>query len=215
MGLDDYYDYDESVGAVGGFYTADMMDSNIGDHSSINKLLLNWIDPTVLSGEGEIELTLTSFTETGFAVLIANHALDSVYDEYFLIEFYTGTGLNANDQPVYDGESNNVYGIRILHVDANIFYNSYGEIDLNGGSAYETGFKYDNSDEDKLFVDTMCMAEPDDFYATEEILFTPDSDDFGIDVYASYKYHDGTALNFTLEVLEMNEDSATVVITLK
>ena len=215
MGLDDFYDYDENTGAEGGYYTADMMDYNIGDHGSINKLLLNWIDPTVLTGKGEIEITFTSFTETGFVVLIANHSLNSIYDEYFLIEFYTSTGLNANDQPVYDGDSTTVYGIRILHVDANPYYNSSGELDLNGGDAYQTGFKYDNSDEDKLFVDTMCRETPDDFYATEEILYVVGGNDFGIDVYSNYKYHDGTSLNFTLEVVSMNQSSARVIITLK
>jgi M6 family metalloprotease-like protein len=218
MGLDDYYDYDENTGADGGMYYADMMDGNIGDHSSVSKLLLNWIDPTVITGEGEILVEFTSFTETGFVVLIASHSLSSIYDEYFLIEFYTGTGLNENDEPVYDDYyeyDGAVYGIRILHVDANICYNSDGEVDLNGGNAYESGFKYDNSDESRLFVDTMCKDEPSDFYATPEILFTDDGVDFGIDVFKTYKYHDGTALNFTLEIVEMDSNGASVLITMK
>ena len=215
MGLDDYYDYDESTGPSGGLYWADMMDSNLGDHSAISKLLLNWINPTVISGEGSIILELNSFTTTGDVLLIANHELSSVYDEYFLIEFYTEEGLNENDMPIYD-EYQTVYGIRILHVDARKCYDYGGDVTYNDGDSYYTGFLYDNSDTSKLFVDTMCQQKPNNAYgyATSEILFTDTSRDFGIDVYQNYKYHDGTSLNFTLKVLEMTGEGAKVEIVI-
>ena len=61
LGLDDYYDYNDYRGAKGGLYGADMMDNNIGDHGSVNKLLLGWIEPTVVCGAGEINIDLLSF----------------------------------------------------------------------------------------------------------------------------------------------------------
>ncbi len=214
MGLDDYYDYDLSTGPDGGFYSADMMDANIGDHSSVNKLLLGWIDPIVISGKGDIEIELDSFTTSGDAILISNHKLDSIYDEYFLIEFYTEEGLNANDKPIAS-QYGEVYGIRIIHVDANICYDKNGNMINNSGESYDTGFLYDNSDTDKLFVDTMCCVQPIDGYANEKILYTATSKDFGKEVFTGYKYHDGTNLNFTLEVVEMDRDTATVKISVK
>ena len=214
MGLDDYYDYNENAGATGGFYWADMMDSNIGDHASINKLLLGWIDPIVISGKGSIDIDLNSFAKTGDAILIANHNITSIYDEYILIEFYTPDLLNANDEPIYPANyDSEAYGIRILHIDARICYDEYGEVTFNNDNGYTTGFLYDNSDEDKLFVDTL-YCELTDEYATTDILFTPTSDSFA-SKYSSYKYHDGTKLNFDIEVNSMDNNGASVTITIK
>ncbi len=214
MGLDDYYDYDPEIGAEGGFYWADMMDANIGDHSSINKLLLGWIDPIIVSGEGTINIDLNSFTETGDVLLIANHDVTSIYDEYILIEFYTPTLLNENDMPIYPNYyDDEVYGIRVLHIDAHVFINEFGKIDFNNGESYSTGFLYDNSDEDKLFADTL-YCELYEEYATIDILFTPDSASFS-DKYGSYKYHDGTSLGFSFTVNSMTKTKANLTITLK
>ena len=213
MGLDDYYDYDETVGPVGGFYGADMMDYNVGDHSSINKLLLGWITPTVITGKGEIQIDIKSFAETGQVLLIANHEITSIYDEYLLVEFYTDTLLNANDQPMYSDGYGAVYGVRVLHVDANIFYNSYGEVDYNQGESYITGFKYDNSDESKLFVDMLYCAKTED-WATDDMLYTTTSKVFGVDRYSNYKMHDATYLKLVINVLSISSSGASLKITI-
>ena len=65
----------------------------------------------------------------------------------------------------------------------------------------------------KLFVDTL-YCELTDEYATTDILFTPTSDSFA-SKYSSYKYHDGTKLNFDIEVNSMNNNGASVTITIK
>ncbi len=214
MGLDDYYDYNPDIGALGGFYYADMMDSNIGDHSSINKLLLGWIDPIIISGKGSINIDLKSFVQTGEVLLISNHNITSIYDEYILIEFYTPTLLNENDMPISPGaDGDDAYGIRILHIDARIFYNQYGEVDFNNDNGYATGFLYDNSDEEKLFVDTLYCEKTDE-WATAEMLFTPNSSKFG-NVYSGYKYHNGAAINFDITVNSMTNSQASLTITIK
>ena len=213
MGLDDYYDYNPDVGPEGGFYWADMMDANIGDHSSINKLLLGWIDPIVITGEGGITIDLNSFAESGDVILIANHSISSIYDEYILIEFYTPTLLNENDEPIYpDGYSDSAYGIRVLHIDARINYDSFGEVDYNNDNGYVTGFLYDNSDEDKLFVDTL-YCELIEEYATDDILFTPTSKTFA-SLYSDYEYHDGTVIGFDIIVNSMTNSSANITIVI-
>ena len=212
MGLDDYYDYNENEGAEGGFYWADMMDGNIGDHASINKLLLGWIDPIVVSGKGSITIDLNSFAKTGDAILISNHSVNSIYDEYFLIEFYTPDLLNENDQPIYPAYyGDEAYGIRVLHIDAHICYDRYGEVTFNNDNGYVTGFLYDNSDEEKLFVDTL-YCELTDEYATSEILFTDTSASFA-SKYSIYRYHDGSSINFDFVVNAMDGDSASSTIT--
>ena len=212
MGLDDYYDYDESVGATGGLYYADMMDANIGDHASINKLLLNWINPTVITGKGTLTIDLASFASSGQVLLITPNSISSIYNEYILIEFYTSTLLNENDQIYYDETTNTVYGIRVLHVDANVFTNSNGEVDYNGGT-YMTGFKYDNSDESKLFVDTLYCEDLGDGYATSDMLFTMSSDSFD-EVYPTYKLHDGTVIDLDIVINSMTIESANITITI-
>lgn len=93
--MDDYYDYDSEQGALGGLYGADMMDYNIGDHGPLNKMLLGWVDPCVVSETTTIRID--DFSTTGNVLLVTNKTLSSIYDEYFLIEFYNGSGLNNHD----------------------------------------------------------------------------------------------------------------------
>ena len=212
MGLDDYYDYDESAGATGGLYYADMMDANIGDHASISKLLLNWINPTVITGKGSVTLDLASFASSGQAILITPYSIDSIYNEYILIEFYTSTLLNENDEIYYDETTGTVYGIRVLHVDANVFLNSQGKVDYNNGS-YMTGFKYDNSDESKLFVDTLYCVDIGAGYATSDMLFTMNSATFNAK-YPTYKLHDGTVIDLDIVINSMTIESANITITI-
>lgn len=148
LGLDDYYDYNEFKGARGGLYGADMMDGNIGDHGAINKLLLGWVEPRIVSGSGNTTLELSSFTLTGDCIIVADRKLTSIYDTYYIIEFYTNDGLNSFVKPI-DG-----YGIKVTKINAekNIVD---GKVKFNNGD-YQCGFKYDNSDEEQLFVDLIC-----------------------------------------------------------
>ena len=151
LGLDDYYDYNEYRGAVGGLYGADMMDGNIGDHGAINKLLLGWIEPKIIAGAGNTAIDLLPFTTTGDCVIVADRKLTSIYDTYYIIEFYTNDGLNSRDK-LFES-----YGVKITKVNAqkNIVN---GILELNSGD-YQCGFKYDNSDEEQLFVDLVCNGE--------------------------------------------------------
>lgn len=212
MGLDDYYDYNDEVGAKGGLWGADMMDFNVGDHGPINKMLLGWIDPIVVTETTTIDLK--SFTENGDVLLVSNKTPDSIYEEYFLIEFYTSTGLNKNDLPI-QCTNGDCYGIRIMHVDANKNIVN-GEVQL-AGTYYQTGFKYNNSDTDYKFINMLradySSSSNSESRCTDASLFTPTSKVFGVDVCKTYKLHDGTTLFFTMTVNSMTKDNANVTIT--
>ena len=196
LGLDDYYDYNSTLGPDRGLYTADMMDANIGDHCPISKLLLDWVDPYVATTSGQI--TLSSFTTSGDCIIVADHSLNSIYDTYYMIEFYTNDGLNANDEPIYNGK-----GIRItlVHAELNIVN---GEVDFNGGQ-YDTCFKYDNSDTQTPFVEMLSNSSfgSDEYgkYATSSNLFT--------------QGQTFTSNVFNLQVVSVSSNEAVVNITLK
>ena len=208
MGLDDYYDYDTETGPSGGTYSADMMDGNIGDHGVISKMLLGWVKPTIVTGTGEGTYSLSSFATTGKFLLISDHEVTSVYDEYFLVEFYTNDGLNAHDQPILDDDYIVAEGIRVMHVDARLNYNKHGQIEWNEGDSYVTGFLYDNSDTDKLFLDNLRAdyGSRMEEYLWPESLYREGEEIFGKDVWKNHKYHSGSKLNFTLEVLGIKND---------
>ncbi len=205
MGLDDYYDYDETAGANEyGFYGCDMMDYNIGDHSVVSKLLLGWISPTVVTGKGNITLDLNSFTTTGEAIIIADHELSSIYDTYYTLEFYTNDGLNAHDKP-YDSATA-PYGIRVMIIRAEKNYVN-GQVELNSGTAYQTGFKYDNSDESKMFADGI--------YQTSSLL---GYNDFSLDADCLFQANEvlnKTGLPFQMKVNTMTTTKANITITMK
>lgn len=144
LGLDDYYDYDDSRGAVnGGTYGLDYMDFNYGDHGPMNKLLLGWVNPVIVNGECDIEIK--PYATTGEVYLATKTFKGTIYDSYYLIINYTNDSLYKTD-PYFD-ES----GILVYEVNAQKNYKSNGEVEFNGGS-YQTGFKYDNSDTSKYFL---------------------------------------------------------------
>lgn len=150
LGLDDYYSYnngntDTPMGGV------DMMDFNIGDHTSFSKYLLGWCEPTVLTEdyleENNYKISLTSFTENGNFLLYPIYKdgqekyNGTPFDEYLLIEYYTPTNLNESDTKGY-GTSNlatySVPGVLVYHIDARV-----GKIiATTSGNAWD-GYCYD------------------------------------------------------------------------
>ena len=218
MGLDDYYDYDESVGSTdGGLYGADMMDYGIGDHCTISKLLLGWISPTLISGKGNIEIELTPFVKSGDVLLISDHEVTSIYDEYFLIDYYTNDLLNANDEPILSDQNVKASGIRVLHVSAQKYYNSKNEQDWNPDEAYGGGFKYNNSGTKYKFVNMLRAdyASNMEEYLYPESLFTKTSKIFGQTIFNNHKYYSGSSLNFGFTVKSIETDLAKIYLTMK
>ena len=147
LGLDDYYTY-----ATGIYYSSngglDMMDRNVGDHSSFSKYQLGWITPKLVDMyypiNGEIEVKLRPFESSGDSLIIPTSSYNnSAFSEYIILEYYTPTGLNEHDSKTAY-VSNNLYntklytqsGLKAYHVDSRIAYydsegfNSYISSDL-------------------------------------------------------------------------------------
>jgi M6 family metalloprotease-like protein len=133
FGLQDYYNTNSnSIYQPTGFF--DMMDYNLGDHSSFSKYLLNWARPYIVNEPQDI--TIRSFTETGDFILMPTSSFNGTpYDEYILVEYFTSNGLNDSSSfssYVYtdkDGKSRifyypNHHGLRIYHIDARLVYYS-------------------------------------------------------------------------------------------
>ncbi len=136
MGIDDYYSYDRTT--IGGTerYSespcamVDMMDCNVGDHNAYSKMLMGWVSPKVVLGEGSFSITLNSFTDTGEFLLIPSGSWNGTpYDEYMILQYYTPTGLNKKDSNGYKEYSSIAYGhggtyastgLQAFHVDSRV-----------------------------------------------------------------------------------------------
>ena len=121
LGLDDYYDYskEQKRAPAGGF---DMMDMNIGDHSTFSKMALGWTKPYVVTGDAEI--TINPASENGDCILLGNGWNGTAFDEYLLFELYTPTGLNELDSTTtYFNRFKlpSTPGIKLWHIDARIY----------------------------------------------------------------------------------------------
>lgn len=196
MGLDDYYDYDYTVGSNAGLGGADMMDYNVGDHCSISKMLLGWIDPIVVDLSKDQTIQISSFTETGQVLLIPNGTYENIFSEYYLVELYTPTGLNTTN--TYFTR----YGVRILHVDATL-----DEGGMSG--SYFTYFNNDNTDTTNAFVAMVTRGglfvgseakNSDLFYSGQSF------------VAANYTWYDNTTSDFILLVESISTIDKTAVI---
>ncbi|HKL60765.1 MAG TPA: M6 family metalloprotease domain-containing protein [Acholeplasma sp.] len=209
LGLDDYYDYELDTGPAGGIGGSDMMDSTVGDHNPFSKLLLGWVTPLVVTPY-DVTLSLKPFQTSGEAILIPKSYNGTIFDEYLLIDFYTPTHLNALQNGF--GGLFTIPGIRIYHVNAGL--NKTSEI-YNMWSLP----KNNNSDSmNKL----LKLIEADGYNDIENTNnskygeYSEDSDLFGAnDMLKNYRWYDGTSVNFTLLVDQINETSATITIDYK
>lgn len=207
LGLEDYYDYDDSVGPDGGLGGADMMDYTVGDHNPFSKILLGWTTPLVVSGK-TTTVTLHPFFSTGEAVLISPGWKGTYFDEYFLIDFYVPTGLNAA-QAGYDGLFTQS-GIRIYHINAVVdpLQGSWKNLD-----GYYSVFSFNNSDTARKLIK---IIEADGDYSIENTgvaenadLFRP-GDIFGQTSFPTYRYYEGDLIGFQVEVVSMTATTAVI-----
>ncbi len=123
LGLKDYYDENaqEDVAEISPLGRADMMDASLGDHNPFSKMLLDWVRPTYVTSSCEI--ILPSFTSTGEFVLLSPKWNNSIYDEYFLLSFYSPFGVNSYDGKKGNGLNSSIPykpGVMVYHVDARL-----------------------------------------------------------------------------------------------
>ncbi len=201
FGLDDYYDYDDTkgmnIGAGGGL----MMDLNVGDHDPYSKCILNWTDAYIATSDCKI--TLGKFEKTGDCVIIPKNWNGSYYSEYYIIDFYSPTGLNEK-QAGYSGLIDSS-GIRIFHVDStvNTRIGEYATCDCWSLT------EYDNSYTSKVLLEFIsprgsCKSGSE----------TISSDLFKVGrEYTNATWHDGSKCNFTITVDSIDANEAKITIS--
>lgn len=125
LGLNDYYPTEENeknnltpepAGRI------DMMDSSVGDHTGLSKMILDWVRPYHV--QSFTEITISALAEKPDLILINNDWNGTVFDEYYLLEFYSPSGLNYYDSNVGNNLAKlpTLPGLKIYHVDARLGY---------------------------------------------------------------------------------------------
>ena len=211
--LEDYYDYDEFdiYSNDGGYCGSDMMDYNFGDHGPFSKIMLDWVNPVEITRSGIYELP--AFTTSGVSFVIgANDNFSSIFDEYYLIDFYTFDGLNKLQGNDFFKTNNTYAGVRVSHINATLAYED-GYFPVYAYNNTDTQYKLirmleaDYNGRFDLNSSTNEGATLNDFYNVNSI--------FGNNQYAYYKSSKNNPLPFTMRVLSINNTSATVQIILK
>lgn len=201
LGLDDYYDYDETSGPDGGIGGGDMMDYNVGDHNAFSKLLLGWVTPYVTTNN-TVTIDLNSFEQTGDCIMICKNWNGSVFTEFYIIDFYTPTGLNEMGAGFNGLFSTS--GIRIYHIDATL--NNPEDC----WSIYDIT-KYNNSYTDHRLI---SLVEADGRNDIDDNGYSENSDLFKTgDIYNNAKWYDNSSAKFTIKVNSVDSLKANITIT--
>ena len=126
LGVDDYYDYSEKGNHP--LDGCDIMDSMLGDHNAFSKFNLGWITTSrLVTTSSSVTLTLEAFGKSGDTIIVANNfdAQLGVYQEYYIIVYYTNDGLNDGENAGYFARD----GIVVYHINASLYSEDYdGEI---------------------------------------------------------------------------------------
>ena len=216
LGLDDYYDYYQNQGSDNGLGGADMMDYTVGDHNAYSKMMLGWVNPTVVTTTQTV--TLNPFESSGSCIMVLLDYNGSYFSEYLLIDLYTNTGLNAAHANQansylyydYDTEKGASYGVRIYHVSSKIAENPYTDeygsfTECNNSVTEFPLIKLVQADGEKDFsADEYGLCSADDLWKAGQKLST---------VFQSYARNDNKKVNFDIEIDSVSATSATVTIT--
>lgn len=128
LGLVDYYPTEttkKNDNIIEPVKCIDMMDCSLGDHTGLSKMLLNWVRPYQV--KDSCEASLKSFTESGELLLLNDNWNGTVFDEFYLVEFYTPTALNRFDVTYGNNRAKLplLPGIKLYHVDTNLGFYTY------------------------------------------------------------------------------------------
>ncbi|HHT67001.1 MAG TPA: hypothetical protein GX010_02100 [Erysipelotrichaceae bacterium] len=128
FGLADYYDYSTNAYVPAGGFS--MQDRNIGGHDPFSVYALGWAKAYIPTATATINLK--PFTVSGEIIILSPsfNTINSPFDEYLLLEYYTPDGLNEFDSTYrYLGSVSSTFttgsrdaGIRLWHVDARLLY---------------------------------------------------------------------------------------------
>ncbi|MBR5173436.1 MAG: hypothetical protein IKW16_00645, partial [Clostridia bacterium] len=196
LGAEDYYNT-ANVGSdpLDG---KDMMDSMFGDHNPYTKFNYGWITSSrLVTTDTTVTLTLNDFSATGDTIIIANNWDDTLgaYQEYYIIMYYTNTGLNSGDDNGFFLND----GIVVYHVNSTLYKEIYE------GETYFDVY-YNNTD-------------PSDQYGTEHNLIELVKSAEGTFTYTvgdtmpTTKLDNGDTLIYNFVVDRIEDGTATITFT--
>ena len=194
LGADDYFDTAGVNEPMGG---CDVMDAMSGDHNAYTKFNLGWLTSSrLVTTDGQVTLTLESFTSTGDTIIIANNWDSSLgaYQEYFIVVYYKSEGLNSGSGGYFARD-----GITVYHVNASLYTE-----EMDGQVYYDV---YNNN------------TDASDSYGTEENLI-----EYVLSTEGYYTYvagdslpettlDNGDSLIYTFTVDSIDGNSATLTFT--
>ena len=116
FGLADLYDTNYLYNATG---SMNMQTNDVGWHDPYSLMALNWIQPYIPTET--VTLTLRPYAESGDTVLLTPswNDIDSPFDEYVTVSYYTPTGTNYEDT-IVSGSWCKGSGAIVYHVDARL-----------------------------------------------------------------------------------------------
>ena len=175
-----------------------MMDSMFGDHNPYTKFNYGWITSSrLVTTDTTVTLTLNDFSATGDTIIIANNWDDTLgaYQEYYIIMYYTNTGLNSGDDNGFFLND----GIVVYHVNSTLYKEIYE------GETYFDVY-YNNTD-------------PSDQYGTEHNLIELVKSAEGTFTYTvgdtmpTTKLDNGDTLIYNFVVDRVEDGTATITFT--
>ncbi len=194
LGADDYYDTAYEYDPMHGF---DIMDSMTGDHNPYSKFNYGWITTSkLIVTETSVTLQLEDFSKNGDTVILAANWNDSLgaYQEYYILMYYTNTGLNGGDYGYFERN-----GIVVYHVNATLYYEEfegiiYYDVNNNNTSPSDSYGSKDN------LIELVASKSGNYTYVAGDSLgkLTDDNDN---------------ALPYSFTVNEITSDYATVTFT--
>jgi M6 family metalloprotease-like protein len=199
LGVDDYYNYNGDVHPMDG---CDVMDIMFGDHNPYSKFNLGWIKTSrLVVTDTSISLTLEDFSKSGDTIIIANDWDEDLgaYQEYYVLMYYKGTGLNDIDAG-YGYFSRD--GVVVYHVNATLYTETidgetYYDVANNNNSPADDG----SGSEDNLIE--FVKSSADTFTYIEGDTLPAVTDD------------DGDTLAYTFTVDSITDSYATITFTAK
>jgi len=161
MGLDDYYDYNDTTEdyGIGGI---DMMYSNAGDHNPFSKALFGWANIKVVTYAENLTIDLNKFEDDNSTIIVTPEWSDEtgIFSEYYMIEYYTPTELNEYNLTYGWYHTFSEPGIIVYHVDGTLNPEGYGNPNshiVSGSVTAESSYAnsiFDNDNSDSYYDPT-------------------------------------------------------------
>ncbi len=199
LGSDDYYDTAGMEDPMGG---CDVMDGLPGDHNAYTKFNLGWLTSSrLVTTDSSVTLTLEAFSKNGDTIIIANNYDPTlgVYQEYYIVAYYTMDGLNSDGYGYFSRD-----GIVVYHVNASLYceiYNgeTYYDVYNNNTSPYDEYGTIDNLIEYVKHIEEESGDEIFTYVAGDTLPSVTDDN--------------GEALGYTFTVDSIDGDTATITFT--